>query len=105
MQTAVAKASGRGETWIQRRHLFPDPSASAETGPPTLQDATHTFKRGYILGRLRANAWNIAGTARDPDVARGYLYTLMQVLGSPTGVTVLRSGHRSGPCSPAMTPC
>lgn len=81
MQTAVAKASGRGETWIQRRHLFPDPSASAETGPPTLQDATHTFKRGYILGRLRANGWNVSATARELDVARGYLYTLMQVLG------------------------
>lgn len=40
--------------------------------------------RGFLLAALERNKWNVAGTARELDLDRTHVYTLMHKLGIHT---------------------
>ncbi|HUQ01657.1 MAG TPA: helix-turn-helix domain-containing protein, partial [Kofleriaceae bacterium] len=50
-------------------------------GPATLQEATREFQRRYLRELLEANDWNIAETARQLDIVRSHIYTLISAFG------------------------
>lgn len=81
-EVAAIRAAGEGATVIEARHLFADTAGSHDaSGIMTFQHATRQFQADFLRDALEANAWNVAKTAEQLDLARSHVYTLMRTLG------------------------
>ena len=78
IEAAVVRAHGERSLLLLEHHVFPAARRGAALpSPPTFHDATSQFQRRYLLECLEANHWNIAETARQLDLARSYVYSLI----------------------------
>ena len=83
VEAGVIRARGDAAEVIEARHLFPGDDDDEE--PSTFQGATRGFQRRLIVKTLDATGWNVAQAARDLDVARSYLYDLINAFGLKRG--------------------
>ena len=74
IESTAIRAAGRGLPRIGPEHLFPDSPAVEEAH--SFQEATRRFQRS-----LTETNWNVTETAQRLDIARSYLYKLMQAHG------------------------
>ncbi|WP_236607695.1 sigma-54 interaction domain-containing protein [Sandaracinus amylolyticus] len=82
IESAVLHAHMRGVGRVEVRDLFPTNDAvPGQDETLTLQEATRRFQRAHVLAILESTDWNITETARQLDVARSYVYTLIRVHG------------------------
>jgi transcriptional regulator with GAF, ATPase, and Fis domain len=82
VEAAVIRASGARAEQIERTHVFPEVAGvAAEEGAVTFQEATRRFQAEFLRDALEAHDWNVVETARDLDVARSHLYTLIRAFG------------------------
>jgi Nif-specific regulatory protein len=78
IEAAVIRAHGDGSLVVGEHHVFPSAErAEGADAPLTFQDATRRCQRRYLHEALAANDWNVAKTARELDLARSHLYTLI----------------------------
>jgi DNA-binding NtrC family response regulator len=77
--SAAAVAAGSG-TLPHRPDADPTTAEPADS-PRTLRQAAEDFERRYIRERLRANAGQVAATARELGLERSHLYKKMRGLG------------------------
>jgi Nif-specific regulatory protein len=78
LEAAVVRAHGDGSAVVLEHHVFP--AAAGTTTPaamPTFHDATEQFQRRFLRECLEANEWNVAETARQLDLSRSYVYSLI----------------------------
>lgn len=87
LEAAVIRAAGEGAGTIEARHIFPQQktaavalSADAFAGA-TYQEATRMFQESLLRQTLRETSWNIAETAKRLDMARSYVYVLINAFG------------------------
>ncbi len=82
VEAAVIRAAGEGVTEIAPSHLFPDATtvASGDTSL-TFQQATREFQVRFLREALEEAGWNVSEVARRLDVARSYLYKLINAFG------------------------
>ena len=85
VEAAAIRAAGEGADRIEARHLFNrGGGASEEQGseePQTFQQATLAFQRDLLERTLEAADWNVMETARVLDLARSYVYKLIDAHG------------------------
>lgn len=83
IEAAVIRAAGERSPTVQANHIFPaaeaPAGAAAETGQ-TLQQATRSFQREFVLAALERHDWNVTETARALDLARSHVYNLINDL-------------------------
>jgi Nif-specific regulatory protein len=79
IEAAVVRAQIGGEATLAEHHVFPA-ATRPEAGLATLHDATRSFRRGYLRDALDRFDWNVAETARQLDLTRGHLYSLINDL-------------------------
>jgi len=79
IEAGVVRAQLTGERTLSEHHVFPARTTS-EAGLASLQDATRAFRRHYLREALDRFDWNVAETARQLDLARGHLYSLISDL-------------------------
>ena len=80
IEAAAIRAAGGGEARIESRHVFPDRThadAEEEARGRTFQEATREFQRELLARTLDETGWNVAATARQLDLARSHVYTLI----------------------------
>jgi len=83
IEAAVIRAHGEKSTTLHEHHVFPKvaapaPDAKVEASAAfTLQQATRAFQRRHVRETLEKNDWNVTETARELDLARSHLYTLI----------------------------
>jgi Nif-specific regulatory protein len=78
LEAAVVRAHGDGSALVLAHHVFPAAaSAAGSATAATFHEATRTFQRRYLRECLEANDWNVAETARQLDLARSHLYSLI----------------------------
>jgi transcriptional regulator with GAF, ATPase, and Fis domain len=74
----VVRAHGDGSALVLEHHVFPQTARSTRAdAPATFHEATQQFQRRYLLECLEANQWNVAETARQLELARSYVYSLI----------------------------
>jgi len=82
LEAALIHAHGERASMLQLHHLWPererDPGADV---PPTYHEATRRFQRALLIDALERSHWNVADAARDLDLARSYVYNLIQEFG------------------------
>ena len=66
-----------GVVQIQGRHLFPAAPARGEV-TQTFQEARAGFERTFLVEALGRRDWNVARTARELDVSRSHLNSLIR---------------------------
>ncbi len=82
LEAAVIRAHGDGASMVLDHHVFPMATrAATPSAPMTFQEATRQFQRRYLLECLQANDWNVTRTARELDLARSYVHSLIQSAG------------------------
>ena len=95
VEAAAIYAASEGSAYVDRRHLFHDerimhvsecaPDAPAmegvRSGDLTLQEATRRFRMEFVHRALVQSGWNISETATRLDIARSYLYKLIDEFG------------------------
>ncbi len=85
VESAAIQAAGEGAIRIERTHLFPEPPSADDPllsdRPLTFQDATRRFQARFLRDVLQEHNWNIVETARRLDLARSYVYQLINVFG------------------------
>ena len=66
---------------IDLAHVFPEAPQSqqedTDSGPLTFQDATRRFQRGLLHETLKRSHWNVSEAARQLDLVRSHVYTLI----------------------------
>jgi len=78
IEAAVVRANGDGSALVLEHHVFPHAARSpTPSAPATYHEATEQFQRRYLRESLEANNWNIAETARQLDLARSHVYSLI----------------------------
>jgi Nif-specific regulatory protein len=77
LERAVVLAHDQGETVLTRAQLFPEDREPGEDPPATLHAATRAFQKEFLRTALEENDWNVTQTARMIEVARSYLYKLI----------------------------
>jgi Nif-specific regulatory protein len=78
IEAAIVRAHGDGSTLVLEHHVFPHAArSSSPAAPATFHEATEQFQRRYLRECLEANQWNVAETARQLDLARSYVYSLI----------------------------
>jgi len=83
IEAAVIRAHGEKSTTLHAHHVFPKAAPVSgggrdDTGEHmTLQQATRQYQRRYVRETLEKNDWNVTETARELDLARSHLYTLI----------------------------
>lgn len=83
IESAAVNARMSGASAIEATHLFPSepPPGAAADGDASLQERLHVA-RGQIVAEVLAETdWNVSEAARRLDVARSYLYKLIQAHG------------------------
>lgn len=85
LEAALIRAAADGASRLERDHLFPDqPDGAADLSRAlTFQEATRQFQRRLIEDTLEANGWSVADAARELDITRSHIYTLLRVHGIP----------------------
>jgi Nif-specific regulatory protein len=81
LEAAVIRAHGDSSDLILEHHVFPSADSERARQPATFHEATRQFQRRYLLECLEANDWNVAETARQLDLARSHVYSLIQANG------------------------
>ena len=81
VRVAAIRANSQGSTTLEARHLFPESGSREVDREMTFQEATRLFQAGFLRDKLEENNWNITKTASQLDVARSYLYTLINTHG------------------------
>ncbi len=82
LRAAAIRAAGAGRTDVTAQHVFPssaDPAGEEEHGL-TFQAATRAFQRELLARTLEETEWNVRETAHRLDIARSYVYQLIQTL-------------------------
>ncbi|MCC6850236.1 MAG: sigma-54-dependent Fis family transcriptional regulator [Deltaproteobacteria bacterium] len=78
VEAAAIRAVGEGAHEIEPRHIFPQREVSAGTsGSPSFQEQTRRFQERLLRDTLEATDWSIVDTARRLDLARSYVYKLI----------------------------
>ena len=78
LEAAVIRAHGDSVATIGEHHIFPGAARTEDEGAhATFHEATREFQRRYLRERLEGSNWNIAETARQLDLARSHVYTLI----------------------------
>jgi DNA-binding NtrC family response regulator len=80
LEAAVVRARGGASDVVLEHHVFPAAERTG-AGPPSFHEATRQFQRRFLLECLEANDWNITETARQLDLARSHVYSLIQANG------------------------
>ena len=82
VEAGAIRATAAGMAQIGHKHLFPDRrDDDDDQDPVTLQEATRRFQRELVSKTLRDTGWNVTEAAKRLDVARSYLYKLIQTFG------------------------
>jgi Nif-specific regulatory protein len=82
LEAAAIRAAGEGVSQLERRHIFPDSrNDDREAAGVTYQDATRDFQRELLIHTLEETEWNVAEAGRRLDLARSYVYTLIDTFG------------------------
>lgn len=84
IEAAVVRAQIDGSQTLLEHHVFPGAAAS-EQDSLSLHEGVRRFKRRFVEEALLRHHWNVAETARDLDLARGHLYSLISDLGLKRG--------------------
>ena len=79
IEAGVIRAHGDRARELKVHHVFPAvaPSASSPDQPRSYHDATRRFQRDYLQAALENNQWNVAKTASELELTRGYVYELI----------------------------
>ncbi|MGH0037075.1 MAG: sigma 54-interacting transcriptional regulator [Myxococcota bacterium] len=87
LRAAAVRAAGTGQAEVTARHVFPssDVDDASAKGDPTFQEATRAFQRDLVARTLEETGWNVRETAQRLDIARSYVYQLIQTYGLRTG--------------------
>lgn len=85
LEAALIRAAAEGSSRVERDHLFP---TQVDVPPAlrrsfTFQEATRQFQRKLIEDTLEANGWSLVDAARELDITRSHIYTLLRVHGIP----------------------
>lgn len=80
IEAAVVRAQIAGSETLLEPHVFPDSEASSGD-KLSLHEAMRRFKKRFVEEALQRSNWNVAETARNLDLARAHLYTLISDLG------------------------
>ena len=78
IQSALVRAATTGAAQITPAHFAIPQVTSASPAPLSFQDATLRFQRQLLEDTLGQNGWNVAQTARQLELARSHLYTLIK---------------------------
>ncbi|HEY4244596.1 MAG TPA: sigma 54-interacting transcriptional regulator [Kofleriaceae bacterium] len=83
IQAAVIRAHGAGSSTLQVPHVFPDTASHDDKADAavTFHEATRAFQQRLVREALERNSWNATDAARELDLARSYVYNLIQVFG------------------------
>lgn len=84
IESAVLQAHLRGVERVEQRDIVPEELEGApESGESsiTLQEAMRRAQKRHVQLALESTEWNVAEAARQLDVARSYLYTLIKTHG------------------------
>ena len=83
VEAGIIRAHGERAQTLYEHHIFPAaPRTSAgPESPLSFQEGTRRFQRRFLREALARNDWNVAKTARELDLARGYVYNLIQLFG------------------------
>jgi Nif-specific regulatory protein len=76
LEAATVRAHGDGAALVLAHHVFPGAHLAGST-VATFHEATRAFQRRYLRECLEANDWNVAETARQLDLARSHVYSLI----------------------------
>lgn len=79
IEAAVVRAQIDGSGVLLEHHVFPQVGA-AQREAPSLQEAMRRYKRRFVVEALEHRGWNVAETAKDLDLARSHLYSLISEL-------------------------
>jgi len=82
VRRAVVRAQDDGVCVVGTHHLFPDRDV-VDPGRLSLRQARRDFDRSYLLEALTRNGWNVCRTARDAEVSRSTVYTMIDDLELP----------------------
>lgn len=80
VEAAVVRAQIDDSETLLEHHVFPR-AAKAADELMSLHEATRRFRRRYVQDALERRDWNVAETARQLDLARGHLYSLISDFG------------------------
>lgn len=80
VEAGAIRAAGRQMSQVEGKHLFPDQEPQ-ELEDETFQGATRRFQRDLVSRTLEATGWNVKEAAERLDVARSYLYKLINSFG------------------------
>jgi Nif-specific regulatory protein len=80
IEAAVVRAQIDGSESLLDHHVFPLAEATRRE-TLSLHEAMRRFKRRYVHEALERSEWNVAETARDLDLARSHLYSVIADLG------------------------
>jgi DNA-binding NtrC family response regulator len=79
VEAATIRAAVEAVPAVERRHLLGEEAdGEREPAPLTFQEAMRRFQRNFLLEALEATSWNVSETARRLDLARSYVYDLIQ---------------------------
>ncbi|HHH28040.1 MAG TPA: sigma-54-dependent Fis family transcriptional regulator [Polyangiaceae bacterium] len=81
VEAGTIRAAGEGVSHVEPRHLFPADPELAEATSYTFQEATRRFQRDLVERTLQETGWNVSEAAKRLDVARSYLYKLIDAHG------------------------
>jgi Nif-specific regulatory protein len=80
VEAAVIRAAGEGAEYVQHSHIVPNAPADAQSAV-TFQEATRRFQAEFLRDALEKRGWNVVEVAKDLDVARSHLYSLIRAFG------------------------
>ncbi len=79
-EEAVVSARVEGTPTVEMQHFFPE-AVSPSAAEQTFQSARAAWERTFLRSTLHAQDWNVAQTARDLDISRSHLNTLIKRFG------------------------
>jgi Nif-specific regulatory protein len=80
LEAAAIRAAGARSASIGLAQLFPD-AREQESAPRTFQEATREFQAELLARTLTECDWNVSVCARRLDLARSYVYNLIDAYG------------------------
>jgi Nif-specific regulatory protein len=81
LEAALIRASSQRASSIGVAHVFPEQTAATEPESQTFQIATRDFQESLLRRTLETSDWNVSECARRLDLARSYVYSLIQAFG------------------------
>lgn len=84
IEAAAVNAAMMHSSHVDTGHLFPPragETAANESESQTLQSQLHAVRARIVRGALEGSDWNVSEAARRLDVARSYLYKLIEAYG------------------------